>query len=157
MVQSAAGPDDIVVLSLHWGGNWGYDVSEAQQHFARSLVDEAGVHVLHGHSSHHPLGIEVHNGRLILYGCGDLITDYEGIRGHEEYRGEIGALYLATVDAASGDLRDLELVPTKMHRFQLTRPSATDVHWLAGVLNREGARSGTAVDKTDGGKLTLAW
>jgi poly-gamma-glutamate synthesis protein (capsule biosynthesis protein) len=37
------------------------------------------VDVVHGHSSHHCKGAEVYRGRLVLYGCGDLISDYEGI------------------------------------------------------------------------------
>ena len=35
---------------------------------------------MHGHSSHHPRPIEVYRGKLILYGCGDLVDDYEGIQ-----------------------------------------------------------------------------
>ena len=44
----------------------------------------------------------------VLYGCGDLIDDYEGIRGHEEYRIELALLYLVTLDRASGELVALE-------------------------------------------------
>jgi len=39
----------------------------------------AGVDVVHGHSSHHAKGFEVYAGKLIIYGAGDLISDYEGI------------------------------------------------------------------------------
>jgi len=31
--------------------------------------------------------------RLILYGCGDFLNDYEGIRGYEEYRGDLALMY----------------------------------------------------------------
>lgn len=34
----------------------------------------ARVDVVHGHSSHHTKGAEVYRGRLVLYGCGDLIS-----------------------------------------------------------------------------------
>ena len=50
----------------------------SQIRFAHRLID-AGVDVVHGHSSHHPRPIEVYRGKLILYGCGDTIDDYEGI------------------------------------------------------------------------------
>jgi poly-gamma-glutamate synthesis protein (capsule biosynthesis protein) len=63
---------DAVVVSIHWGSNWSYEVSVAQREFARALID-AGAHVVHGHSSHHPKAIERHRGRPIFYGCGDLI------------------------------------------------------------------------------------
>lgn len=39
----------------------------------------AGVDVVCGHSSHHVKGAEVHAGKLAIYGCGDLVSDYEGI------------------------------------------------------------------------------
>lgn len=157
VVRASARPGDLVVTSLHWGGNWGCPIPGHHRRFARRLVEDAGVHVVHGHSSHHPLGIEVHCGRLILYGCGDLLTDCEGVQGHEQHRGELGALYLPTIDAASGDLRQLELVPTKVERFRLTHPPEEDVRWLVGTLDREGAALGTRVSVADGGRLAVSW
>lgn len=157
VVASSPAPGDVVVMSLHWGPNWGYGIPPGHQDFARSLIDRAGVHVVHGHSSHHPLGIEVYQGRLILYGCGDLVTDYEGIRGHEHYRGELGLLYLPTVDARTGSLQALELVPTRMERFRLSRPPAEDVEWLAATLRRECTPLGTTITATDSGNMALAW
>lgn len=137
---------DLVVLSLHWGPNWGYAPKAEERRFARALIDEAGVDVVHGHSSHHVRGIEVHRGRLILYGCGDLLTDYEGITGYERYRGELGLLYFAALDAASGRLLRLEMVPTRMRRLRVTRARGDDARWLAAALNREGAELGTRVE-----------
>ncbi len=42
---------DVVVVSVHWGPNWGYDVTTKQVRFAHRLI-EGGVDVVHGHSSH---------------------------------------------------------------------------------------------------------
>jgi poly-gamma-glutamate synthesis protein (capsule biosynthesis protein) len=92
-----------------------------------------------------------------VYGCGDLLSDYEGIQTHEQYRGDLGALYLPTIDDESGTLRRLELIPTKVERFQLTRPPADDVRWLATTLHREGAPLGTTVATSDDGRLTVGW
>lgn len=156
VVASAAEPADVVVMSIHWGPNWGYEIRPEHQRFARALIDRAGVHVVHGHSSHHPLGIEVHHGGLILYGCGDLITDYEGISGHEHFRGELGALYLPTLDTRTGELDRLGLAPTKMERFRLNRPSPPDVEWLAAVLRRECSPLGTTVTR-EGDTLLVGW
>ncbi|MDZ7676920.1 MAG: CapA family protein [Acidimicrobiales bacterium] len=157
LVRESARPGDVVVASLHWGGNWGHRIPPEHRRFAHALIERAGVHVVHGHSSHHPLGIEVHRGRLILYGCGDLLTDYEGIGGHGEYRGDLGALYVASVEPASGLLQDLTLVPSKVERFQLTRPSVDDIEWLATTLTREGSALGTAVGVGSDGRLHLRW
>ena len=150
-------PGDLVVASVHWGGNWGYPVPQEHRRFAHRLLEAGLVGVVHGHSSHHPLGIEVHQGRLILYGCGDLINDYEGIRGHEKYRGDLGLMYLATLDPSSGSLRRLEMVPTRMRRFRLETASPREGTWLARVLSREGAPFGTSVEPGEVGHLTLNW
>jgi poly-gamma-glutamate synthesis protein (capsule biosynthesis protein) len=72
---------DIAIASVHWGGNWGYNIPSERRRAAHALIDRAGFDVVHGHSSHHPIGAEVHNRRLILYGCGDFINDYE-VRAH---------------------------------------------------------------------------
>jgi poly-gamma-glutamate capsule biosynthesis protein CapA/YwtB (metallophosphatase superfamily) len=150
-------PGDVVVLSVHWGPNWGYRILPEHRRFARALIERAGVDVVHGHSSHHPLGLEVHCERLILYGCGDLITDYEGIHGHEQYRGELGVLYLPTFNTRTGAVERIELIPTKMERFRLTRPPDEDVRWLAATLDRESSPLGTRVATTDDATLLVDW
>jgi len=44
---------DVALVSVHWGDNWGYEVPDAHRRFAHWLVDE-GAALVHGHSSHHP-------------------------------------------------------------------------------------------------------
>lgn len=154
-VRPVAGPGDVVIASIHWGANWGWSIPAAHRSFAHALLDEAGVHVVHGHSSHHPRAIEVHDGRLVLHGCGDLVTDYEGIRGHERFRGDLGAVYLVDVDR-DGGVQQLELVPTRMRRLRLSRPGDEDRRWLATTLARESARFGVDV-VDDGPRLRVAW
>lgn len=73
-------PGDLVLVSLHWGGKLGLCYFPMESHFTHRLIDDAGVVVIYGHSSHHAKGIEVYQGRLILYGCGDFLNDYEGSR-----------------------------------------------------------------------------
>ncbi|MFP3913630.1 MAG: CapA family protein [Actinomycetota bacterium] len=155
-ITTARAPGDIVIVSIHWGSNWGYDIPPSHMRFARDLIDHADVHVVHGHSSHHPLGIEVHRGRPILYGCGDLINDYEGIGGREEYHPDLGILYLLTMDADAGQLQKLELVPMRMRRFRLEHAPPEEVEWLATTLSREGSSLGTVVEP-GGGRLQVRW
>jgi poly-gamma-glutamate synthesis protein (capsule biosynthesis protein) len=88
---------DIVVASIHWGSNWGYQVPPAQQRFAQRLLD-GEVDIVHGHSSHHIRPIEHYRGKLILYGCGDFLDDYEGIAGYEEFRDDLTLMYFPTVE-----------------------------------------------------------
>jgi poly-gamma-glutamate synthesis protein (capsule biosynthesis protein) len=157
-IEACKRAGDVAVASLHWGGNWGYATSRDEERFARALVDEAGADVVHGHSSHHPKPIEVHDQRLILYGCGDLLTDYEGIAGYEEYRGGLGLMYFPRLDRRSGRLRGLMMTPTRLERLRVIRASAAEARWLAGVLSRESRRFGTRVEAAgDDGVLSLDW
>ena len=50
--------------------------------------------------AHHVKGIEVYRQKLILYGCGDFIDDYEGIRGYEQFRDDLVLMYFPVVRAA---------------------------------------------------------
>jgi len=136
---------DIVIVSIHWGGNWGYTVAREQRRFAHALIDQAGVDLLHGHSSHHPRGIEVYRNKLILYGCGDFLNDYEGIGGMEEFRGDLTLMYLPVVDPSNGQLLRMTMRVMQTYRFRLQRASASDSRWLAEVLDRESRKFDTRV------------
>ncbi|MFM7108841.1 MAG: CapA family protein [Planctomycetaceae bacterium] len=149
-------PGDVAVASIHWGGNWGHDVAEEFVPFAHRLID-GGADVVHGHSSHHVRPIEVHRGRLILYGCGDLVDDYEGIRGYEAFRPDLGLLFFVTVEPDDGRVRGLRMVPVRMERFRLRRAGAADAAWLAGTLSESSARFGCRVVTSDDGELVLRW
>ena len=148
---------DIVIASMHWGGNWGYEIDRDQREFAHALIDVAGVHVVHGHSSHHVKGIEVYKDHPVLYGCGDFLTDYEGISGHEAYRDDLGLMYFPVLDPASGHLLRLEMTPTRLRNLRVNPASREEAHWLADVLNREGRSLGTNVTFDGNNRLVLHW
>ncbi|GAA0536036.1 capsule biosynthesis protein [Saccharopolyspora subtropica] len=147
-IRERTRPGDIVVVSLHWGSNWRYHVGPDQMRFAHRLVD-GGVHVVHGHSSHHPRPIEIYRDRLVLYGCGDFIDDYEGIPGYERYRDDLRLLFFASLSPA-GDLVDLRMLPMQARRMRLEPASAEDAAWLCGTLARVSGRFGTDVHLADG-------
>ncbi|MEV8593360.1 CapA family protein [Streptomyces sp. NPDC052013] len=126
---------DVVVASVHWGSNWGYRVPGDQARFAHALV-EGGVDLVHGHSSHHPRPLEVYRQRLILYGCGDFIDDYEGIGGYEKYRDDLRLAFLVSVRAADGHLAGLRMVPLRARRMTLERAPEEDSRWLRATLER---------------------
>jgi poly-gamma-glutamate synthesis protein (capsule biosynthesis protein) len=147
---------NVLVASIHWGGNWGYQITDEQRRFAHGLIDEVGVDVVHGHSSHHAKGIEIYRERLILYGCGDFFNDYEGIGGYEAYRGDLSLMYFATLEPATG-LVALQMIPTRIRRLRVNRASDVDTVWLRDMLNREGERFGTGVEITSDKMLNLRW
>ncbi|MFC3577268.1 CapA family protein [Streptomyces yaanensis] len=146
-------PGDIAVASVHWGPNWGYDVSRSEVRFAHALVD-AGVDILHGHSSHHPRPLEVYRDRLVLYGCGDLVDDYEGIGGYERYRDDLRVLYLVSVEPDTGRLVEARMVPLQARAMRLEHASPEDTEWLRAVLDRFSREFATRVERAPDGTLT---
>jgi poly-gamma-glutamate capsule biosynthesis protein CapA/YwtB (metallophosphatase superfamily) len=149
-------PGDLIVASVHWGPNWGYEISDEQRSFAHALIDRAGASIIHGHSSHHAKAIEVYRDRLILYGCGDFPNDYEGIEGYEKYRDGLAVMYFANLDP-TGSLTALEMVPLQIRKFQLVHPPRQDVHWMQQTLDRESRKFEAGVALSSDRRLTLSW
>ena len=151
--ERAAG--DIAVVSLHWGGNWGLALPPEHRAFAHALVDLGAADVVHGHSSHHPLPLEVYRGRAILYGCGDLLNDYEGIGAHGSLRSDAACLYRLLL-AADGALQSLLILPFRIRRFRLEHADEGTRRWLCRIFGEEGRALGTAVTETGEG-FALRW
>jgi poly-gamma-glutamate capsule biosynthesis protein CapA/YwtB (metallophosphatase superfamily) len=156
-IASRAQPGDLVLVSLHWGPNWGHEIPAEWRRFAHALVAEAAVHVVHGHSSHHPKAVEVHAGQPILYGCGDFINDYEGIGGYEAFRSELVLGYFLDLDDATGALARLEAVPFRLRRLRLERATRPDVAWLAANLGRQCRPLGVTLEHSKADTLVLGW
>jgi poly-gamma-glutamate capsule biosynthesis protein CapA/YwtB (metallophosphatase superfamily) len=153
-VRAAKQPGDLAVVSIHWGTNWGYDIPAEQVRFAHQLVD-GGVDVVHGHSSHHPRGIEVYRRRLILYGCGDFVNDYEGIRGHQPYRPDLRLAFYATL-AEDGTLSSLRMIPMRTRKMRLEKASVRDAQWLRHALERGSRPFRSRFERRDDGAIELS-
>jgi poly-gamma-glutamate capsule biosynthesis protein CapA/YwtB (metallophosphatase superfamily) len=90
-----------------------------------------------------------------LYGCGDLVDDYEGISGHERYRDELRLLYLPRLDQDSGQLMELRLAPFQARQLRLHRASEPDTEWLQAVLDDVSHGFGSRIDRDVEGFLTV--
>jgi len=156
-VEEIRGKGDIVIVSIHWGANWGYDVPLEQQEFARRLIDEAEVDIIHGHSSHHLKGIEVYRDKLVLYGCGDFLNDYEGIGGYESFRSDLCLMYFARLEVGTGKLLSLEMMPMQIKRFRVNNSSRADAVWVRNTLAREEKKFGCTVELKSDNTLSLLW
>ena len=154
-ISLAKRPEDLVMVSIHWGGNWGYQIPSDQRQFAHWLIDRAGVDIVHGHSSHHPKAIEIYRERPIFYGCGDFLNDYEGISGHENFRDDLSLMYLVTMEPRSGRLLRLTMTPLQIRQFRLHYPAEQDRNWLQQTMDRECASLGTGVTKLIHGRFEL--
>ena len=149
-------PGDVAIVSVHWGANWGYEVSADERRFAHRLID-GGIDIVHGHSSHHPKAIEVYHRKPIFYGCGDFLNDYEGIQGYEGYRDDLALMYFVDIEPASGKLAALEIVPLRIKQFRLNRADGQDVDWIRKRLGRESRRFATSIAAPTAGRLALSW
>ncbi len=97
---------DLLIVSAHWGSNWGYGPPHDHIVFAHALI-EAGADVIFGHSSHVFRGIEFYKGRPILYGAGDFVDDYAI---DEIERNDQSFIYV--IEMAGGIPRGVRLYPT---------------------------------------------
>lgn len=66
---------DFLIISAHWGSNWGYDPPEEHVHLAHAMID-SGADLIFGHSGHVFRGVEVYKHKPIIYCAGDFIDDY---------------------------------------------------------------------------------
>jgi poly-gamma-glutamate synthesis protein (capsule biosynthesis protein) len=66
-------------------------------------------------------------------------------------------MYFPELDAATGTLTRLTMVPTRMRKFRLQRASEEEREWLTAVLDREGEKFGTSVSVSADGALCLLW
>jgi poly-gamma-glutamate capsule biosynthesis protein CapA/YwtB (metallophosphatase superfamily) len=91
-----------------------------------------------------------------LYGCGDLVDDYEGISGHSEYRDDLRLLYLPKLDPATGELAELRMVPLQARQMRLHRTSSNEAKWLRRILDKVSRRFGSRIDLEQDGLLSLS-
>ncbi len=143
---------DLVVVSIHWGTNWGYAVPADQRRFAHRLID-SGADLVYGHSSHHPRPIEIYHDKLVLYGCGDFVDDYEGIGRYEEYRDDLRLMYFASLDQDSSTLAGLRMVALQTRKMRLHHASRADSTQLQTILDQVSRPFATRVDLEPDGTL----
>jgi poly-gamma-glutamate capsule biosynthesis protein CapA/YwtB (metallophosphatase superfamily) len=92
-----------------------------------------------------------------LYGCGDFLNDYEGIGGFEGFRGDMSLMYFAKVEASTGKLLSLHMMPMQVRRFQVNNATKADAAWLRAMLDREVKKLGCRVELEKEARLALLW
>lgn len=150
-VLSKSGPlNDIKpalkIVSIHWGPNYSWSPSAGIKSLAHFFIDECGVDLIHGHSSHHIQGVEIYKKKLITYGCGDFVDDYAVVR---EFRNDLSALWQVTVSEDNDRLqiKRLEVFPNQIKNFQasLLNQSEDDHKWLTKRFRELCSEMGTQV------------
>ncbi len=67
----------VVLFSPHWGENWKAQPSKVMRTLARRIID-IGYDGIIGHSSHWYHGVELIDGKPVIYDAGNLLLDYGG-------------------------------------------------------------------------------
>jgi poly-gamma-glutamate synthesis protein (capsule biosynthesis protein) len=147
---------DLIILSIHWGSNWGYEIPSEQRRFAHWLIDKVGVNIVHGHSSHHPKGIEFYHGAPIFYGCGDFLNDYEGIGRYDDFRDDLTLAYFVTLNLRTGRVSRILMTPLQIKKFRLQYPTKQDQKWLQQTMARECSYLKTDISELTDGRFELA-
>lgn len=124
MERARSADPDLVIASLHWGPNWVTEPADAQRRFAHWLVDR-GVDVVHGHSAHVIQGIELYQGRPILYDTGDFVDDYAVKPDLHNDRS-----FLFELQIEDGEAIALELIPVEIIDSAVHRASEDAADWL---------------------------
>jgi poly-gamma-glutamate capsule biosynthesis protein CapA/YwtB (metallophosphatase superfamily) len=112
LVEQAREKEELIVVSAHWGPNWGRKVPEEHAALAHCLVD-SGADVVFGHSAHIFRAVEIYRDRPILYSTGDFVDDYAV---DWDERNDESFVFL--VELGEGEETRVVLYPTTIREFQ---------------------------------------
>ncbi len=134
LVQEAKTLTDLLIVSAHWGPNWGYRPQPDHIPFAKRLID-AGADIVFGHSCHVFQGIEIYRGRPIIYAAGDFVDDYAV---DEIERNDQSFIFVVETD--NSKIQKMQLYPTVIRNMQArfaVMPDLRDIVYKMTVLCKE--------------------
>ncbi|MBI3969822.1 MAG: CapA family protein [Chloroflexi bacterium] len=134
---------DLVIVSAHIGPNWG-EPSAAMRALAHQLID-LGADLYWGHSNHSTRGIELYQGKPILYSTGDFVDDYAV---DPDERNDLSFLFGVVVERTR--IRRLQLFPVKIDRFQVNRAPDDEAAWVMDWMRKRCKPFGTTPAESDG-------
>ena len=128
IVRHSKGEVDLLVVSAHWGGNWGYSPPSSHREFAHLMID-AGADVIFGHSCHVVRGVEIYHKRPIIYSAGNFVDDYAV---DEIERNDRSLIFMLETDA--GGMARLRLYPTVIRRYQARMAAGAESAEIAAKM-----------------------
>jgi poly-gamma-glutamate capsule biosynthesis protein CapA/YwtB (metallophosphatase superfamily) len=149
LVRETAQRVDAVIVSYHWGPNWGERPLPEHVRAGRTLL-EAGARIVYGHSAHITRGVEFYQGGAILYSCGDFVDDYAI---DEVERNDESFVFVVMLDGNA--VREIQLVPTVIVDFQARRSDPLRAARQCERMRRLCAELGTRAEFANGGLRLL--
>ncbi len=142
ITRALAQQTDLVVVSVHWGPNWGRRPLPEHRAAGRQLV-QAGASVVWGHSPHVVRGVEFVDRGVILYSCGDFVDDYAV---DEVERNDWSFAFLLDPSSTT-----LTLVPTVIRNFRVELARGEERRALCERMRRLCQELGTHVEAVEEG------
>lgn len=130
---------ELVIFTIHWGPNMVQRPPILFREFAHAVI-ESGADVFFGHSAHIFQGIELHDGRPIVYDAGDLVDDYIV---DPELHNDWGLLFRLEADRAG--VRGIDLIPVEIRHRQVNRAVGRERERIAERIERLSAEMGTSI------------
>lgn len=121
---------DWLIVSAHWGPNWGYLPPADHPPFAHALID-AGADIIFGHSGHVVRGVELYKAKPILYCTGDFIDDYAV---DPVERNDHSFIFL--VETEGQTIARLLLYPTVISHFQARRATGQESEAIVTTMQQ---------------------
>lgn len=112
LVKTIKGQIDILIISAHWGGNWGTSPPAKHRIVGKALID-AGADIIFGHSAHIFRGIEIYRNKAIIYSTGDFLNDYMI---HPIARNDQSFIW--EIEVVQTELQGINLYPITIRNFQ---------------------------------------
>jgi poly-gamma-glutamate synthesis protein (capsule biosynthesis protein) len=128
---------NLLIVSAHWGGNWGYDPPPEHVKFAHALVS-AGADIIFGHSAHVVRGVEIYHERPIIYSAGDFIDDY-AVDPHQRN----DQAFIFVIEVEGGIPMRLRLYPTVIEDCAARLALDFEASQIAGKMTERCAELGT--------------
>jgi poly-gamma-glutamate capsule biosynthesis protein CapA/YwtB (metallophosphatase superfamily) len=141
------GESDLVVAFPHWGPNMTVRPDRARRRRGRELV-AAGADVVAGHSAHVFHGVELVDGRPVLYDLGPAVDDYAV---DPQLRNDLGLLALWRPRGEP----ELELVGLRAHHCWTDLARGADADWIAARLSKACAELGTVPERVAEQRFTI--
>ena len=132
---------DWVVFSNHCGANFVERPAPDVRRFAQRVI-ELGADAYYGHCAHLCQGIEIHQGRPILYDTGDFIDDYAV---DPLLRNDHSCLFQLMFE--HGQLQRIELIPVTLDVAQVRLAHGEDFTAIAARMERLCAELGTSLER----------
>lgn len=138
LIKQTKNAVDLLIVSTHWGPNWGYEPPPEHVPFAHAMVD-AGADVLFGHSGHVFRGIEIYRHRPIIYCAGDFIDDYAVDLVERNDQSCVFAL-----EGSRGGISSVRAYPTKIRLCQAKIARGPEMRAIAHKMQSLSAGFGTS-------------